>query len=197
MNSWALLGCATIGFACVFLLTPVVIRWRAAHARAAVSFHHTHTAPVSRFGGVALAAAFALVALFAFLWFPVDGERLRVRFVVVVSSLAMFGLGFLDDCRPLGAKRKLLGQVVISLGVCLAGVQIAQFKNPLTAHVYQLGVWGIPVTIAWLVAHGHRRVRYRGVERNQHGLTTRVAALNLRRLVNLGLDRHGGRWVLA
>lgn len=152
MNSWALLGCATIGFACVFLLTPVVIRWRAAHARAAVSFHHTHTAPVSRFGGVALAAAFALVALFAFLWFPVDGERLRVRLVVVVSSLAMFGLGFLDDCRPLGAKRKLLGQVVISLGVCLAGVQIAQFKNPLTAHVYQLGVWGIPVTIAWLVA---------------------------------------------
>lgn len=52
-------------------------------------------------------------------------------------------------------------------------------------------------SIAWLVAHGHRRVRYRGVERNQHGLTTRVAALNLRRLVNLGLDRHGGRWVLA
>jgi IS5 family transposase len=52
-------------------------------------------------------------------------------------------------------------------------------------------------SIAWLVAHGHRRVRYRGVNRNQAGLTTRVAALNLRRLINLGLDHHDGHWTLA
>jgi len=51
-------------------------------------------------------------------------------------------------------------------------------------------------SIAWLVARGHRRVRYRGVARNQLGLTLRVAAINLRRLVNLGLDHDGG-WVLA
>jgi len=51
-------------------------------------------------------------------------------------------------------------------------------------------------SIAWLVADGHRRVRYRGVRRNQLGLSLRVAALNLRRLVNLGLD-HDGTWVLA
>ncbi len=52
-------------------------------------------------------------------------------------------------------------------------------------------------SIAWLVARGHRRVRYRGIERNQHGLSTRVAALNLRRLVNLGLTRTGPTWTLA
>lgn len=51
-------------------------------------------------------------------------------------------------------------------------------------------------SIAWLVANGHRRVRYRGVQRNQHGLSVRVAALNLRRLINLGL-RHDGAWALA
>jgi len=51
-------------------------------------------------------------------------------------------------------------------------------------------------SIAWLVADGHRRVRYRGVRRNQLGLSLRVAALNLRRLVNLGLD-HDGDWVLV
>jgi IS5 family transposase len=50
-------------------------------------------------------------------------------------------------------------------------------------------------SIAWLVADGHRRVRYRGVRRNQLGLSLRVAAVNLRRLVNLGLD-HDGSWVL-
>ncbi|MFL5514669.1 MAG: IS1182 family transposase [Gemmatimonadales bacterium] len=51
-------------------------------------------------------------------------------------------------------------------------------------------------SIAWLVADGHRRVRYRGVARNQLGLSLRVAAINLRRLVNLGLDHRGG-WVLG
>lgn len=50
-------------------------------------------------------------------------------------------------------------------------------------------------SIAWMVTRGHRRVRYRGVERNQMGLLHRVAALNLRRLVNLGLA-HDGEWVL-
>ena len=43
-------------------------------------------------------------------------------------------------------------------------------------------------SIAWLVAGGHRRVRYRGLAGNQLGLSLRVAAINLRRLVTLGLD---------
>jgi len=51
-------------------------------------------------------------------------------------------------------------------------------------------------TIAWLVAGGNRRLRYRGVARNNQWLLTRSAALNLRRLVNLGLV-HDGDWVLA
>jgi len=50
-------------------------------------------------------------------------------------------------------------------------------------------------SIAWLVSNGNRRVRYRGVMRNQIGLSHRVAAINLRRLVNLGLH-HDGAWKL-
>jgi IS5 family transposase len=50
-------------------------------------------------------------------------------------------------------------------------------------------------SIAWLVKDHYRRVRFRGVERNQLGLSTRVAAINLRRLVNLGLAHDNG-WVL-
>lgn len=52
-------------------------------------------------------------------------------------------------------------------------------------------------TIAWLVASGHRRVRYRGVERNRIGLTVRAAAVNLRRLINLGLTWNPTGWTLA
>jgi IS5 family transposase len=52
-------------------------------------------------------------------------------------------------------------------------------------------------SIAWLVARGHRRVRYRGIERNQLGLSLRIAAINLRRLVNLGVTRDGPTWSIA
>jgi IS5 family transposase len=52
-------------------------------------------------------------------------------------------------------------------------------------------------TIAWLVADGHRRVRYRGVERNRHALSVRAAAINLRRLLNLGLTHTDNGWNIA
>ena len=47
-------------------------------------------------------------------------------------------------------------------------------------------------TIAWLIRRGGRKVRYRGIARNRIGLANRCAAVNLRRLVNLGLtwDNH-------
>jgi IS5 family transposase len=51
-------------------------------------------------------------------------------------------------------------------------------------------------SISWLVAKGNRRLRYRGVERNDAWLHLRAAALNLRRLLALGLA-HDGTWVLA
>ncbi|MEE9299247.1 MAG: IS1182 family transposase [Acidimicrobiia bacterium] len=52
-------------------------------------------------------------------------------------------------------------------------------------------------SIAWIVANGHRRVRYRGVERNRIALSIRAATINLRRLINLGLTTNNGRWTLA
>ena len=52
-------------------------------------------------------------------------------------------------------------------------------------------------SIAWLVAGGNRKVRYRGVAKNNAWLHTRTAALNLRRLMNLGLAQRDGGWVLA
>ena len=52
-------------------------------------------------------------------------------------------------------------------------------------------------SIAWLVADGCRRVPYRGIERNDLWWSLRVAAVNLRRLLVLGLARHDGAWVLA
>jgi hypothetical protein len=52
-------------------------------------------------------------------------------------------------------------------------------------------------SLAWLVADGCRRVPYRGIQRNDLWWSLRVAAVNLRRLLVLGLARHDNAWVLA
>ena len=51
-------------------------------------------------------------------------------------------------------------------------------------------------TIAWLT-RGNRRLRYRGTVNNDHWLHHRAAALNLRRLINLGLAHNGTAWALS
>jgi IS5 family transposase len=51
-------------------------------------------------------------------------------------------------------------------------------------------------SIAWMTRRGHRKVRYRGVERNRNAWSQRAAAINLQRLVTLGLH-HDGTWQIA
>jgi hypothetical protein len=52
-------------------------------------------------------------------------------------------------------------------------------------------------SIAWLVADGCWRAPYRGIDRNDLWWSVRVAAVNLRRLLALGLTRQDQSWVLA
>ena len=51
-------------------------------------------------------------------------------------------------------------------------------------------------SIAWLKRGHCKRVPHRGVERNRQWLTTRAAAVNLTRLVNLGLTHENNRYTL-
>ncbi len=50
-------------------------------------------------------------------------------------------------------------------------------------------------SIAWLT-RGNRRVRYRGTIKNDHWLHHRAAALNLRRLITLGLTHDDTAWAI-
>jgi IS5 family transposase len=69
--------------------------------------------------------------------------------------------------------------------------------EPEFQHTYRR--WRPPVerSIAWLVANNNRRLRYRGIARNQQWLATRAAAINLRRLIALGLTRDTTGWAIA
>lgn len=72
----------------------------------------------------------------------------------------------------------------------------AAWRDPILQDHYRRHRPMVERTIAWLVAGGNRRLRYRGTARNQQWLATRLAAINLRRLLNLGLY-HDGTWTIA
>jgi UDP-GlcNAc:undecaprenyl-phosphate GlcNAc-1-phosphate transferase len=139
-----------IGFVTVWLLVPLVIARSTPFLARRREFHQTHAVPVPRFGGVALVAAFVLVTVASFAverWQPGNP-----RFVIGVTSLAMFALGLWDDISPLGARKKLLGQILIAVAAFYLGLKVETFKNPITGVVYSLGSMSLPATVFWLVA---------------------------------------------
>jgi UDP-GlcNAc:undecaprenyl-phosphate GlcNAc-1-phosphate transferase len=153
MNYWAMTTCALLGLGIVVFLVPLGLKLclRANLLNRGQEFHHTHQRPVPRLGGLVLAAAFIWVEVFITIWCPETSVPPPVRRVIVLSSLAMFALGFWDDLKPLGARRKLIGQVLIAGAVCCFGLGIQTFKIPFTERLVDLHGWGALITILWLV----------------------------------------------
>jgi UDP-GlcNAc:undecaprenyl-phosphate GlcNAc-1-phosphate transferase len=145
---------AVMGMAVVLLVTPLLLRLsqRGGAALGRQDLHHTHSPPVPRIGGAALSIAFVLIELTLALFFPERRASTPGRNVLVAGALAIFALGFWDDLRPLGAKRKLLGQILIAVLVHHFGVGISSFKLPFTEQMIYFGNWSIFVTVIWLVA---------------------------------------------
>jgi hypothetical protein len=71
-----------------------------------------------------------------------------------------------------------------------------QAQTPQFLTVYRQHRPMVERSIAWLT-RGNRKVPYRGVTKNDHWLHHRVAALNLRRLLNLGLASDHNGWILT
>ena len=145
--------CILVGFITSWGLIPVIRRHSATLDRSVrgTEFHHSQQQSVSRFGGLALAVAFAVVALSLALVLPTVFTTFNTRAAIVIGALAMFGLGFLDDMRPIGAKLKLIGQIIIASAVYSAGIQIEVFKNPFTGSEFALGTMSFIATVSWLV----------------------------------------------
>lgn len=134
-------------------VTPFVIHWMSPRIASRREFHQTHAAAVPRLGGIALAVAFLLALALGLAWFPNAAVPAASGFGLAISALAMFGLGLWDDISPLGARKKLLGQIAISLGAFALGLKIESFKNPMTGHIYYFEPWfAVLATVFWFVA---------------------------------------------
>jgi len=128
------------GMGIVFLLIPLILKQSRQYSHRSGDLHHTHKTPVPRLGGIALAAAFLIIEALVFIFFPEQSDA-HDRWVILGSSMAMFGLGLWDDLWPLGAKRKLLGQLLIATIVCCLGVGIQTLKIPFTDKIINLSAW--------------------------------------------------------
>lgn len=112
-----------------------------------------HTTPIPRVGGVAVFVAAALAFLVVALWLgkglsALGGPGLRA---IVLGAAAMHLLGLYDDLRPMKARMKLLGQVVIAVAVYAAGVQVTSLALPVAGVVEFPWYVGLAFTVFWLV----------------------------------------------
>ncbi|WP_273484636.1 glycosyltransferase family 4 protein [Desulforamulus ruminis] len=106
-----------------------------------------HCKTMPRLGGLAVFLAFSATVL---LTQPLNSKLIGL----LVGGLLIVLLGILDDTRGLSAKVKLAGQIAAAAAVIPFGIQVEFITNPINVneHMLHLGIWGIPVTIFWIIS---------------------------------------------
>jgi UDP-GlcNAc:undecaprenyl-phosphate GlcNAc-1-phosphate transferase len=143
-----------VALAAALALTPLVRG--AAHGAGLLDLPESrkqHRVPLPRLGGVAIAAAFYLGVGAALVVARLMGRRLGVDLgtlpAVLVGLALIAGIGLLDDLQGMRARAKLAAQVAIAMVVYGLGLSIDHLDGPWGT--IDLGVWSLPVTVAWLV----------------------------------------------
>jgi len=110
--------------------------------------------PVSRLGGLPI--VLALLVGMAINWWTapiaLDSKAAVDWAPLLVGSLLMYGLGLWDDLKPLGAKKKLVGQIIAASVVYYMGLTIDRITYPGARWSVELGQMSFFVTVFWLIA---------------------------------------------
>jgi len=138
------------GFLISVILTPWMIRM--AHGGVGLDVpdegRKRQETPIPRIGGIPLMFSLVLGSM-VILW--MQPLRSFEWFPILIGLSLMFGLGLWDDIKPLGAKKKLVGQIAIASIVTSLGLGIEKFSLPNYGTI-ELGGWSALVTIIWLIA---------------------------------------------
>jgi len=179
-----MLSFGLIGLLIVVALIPLLRQqWiEKGFARRHHQFHQTHDHPISRLGGLALAVAFLILWALAYWVGGGTEEGNGLRLVVLGGAVAMFAVGFWDDLRPLGAKKKLLAQVLIAAAVHYSGLRIDQVSLPFSQGSLTLGSWSVVATVFWLVSLTNLINLIDGMD----GLATGISLMLMSLLVYVG-----------
>ena len=97
--------------------------------------------------------AVGLLITYVICFFQLNAEdnRTLMHFAVVVGAGGSFLLGFIDDYYPLGAKLKLLVQILIAIVAYKCGLAVDRITVPFTNISASMGFWGLLLTVGWFV----------------------------------------------
>ncbi len=141
---------------CISLLVTPGVR-SIARARGALDWAHSsrkvHGRPVPRFGGLGIVAGtygalgLGLLASGSLRAAMIsDGRRMAG---LALAGLVVAGLGFYDDLRGTGARKKLGIQFGAALLLYWAGFRIDHIDNPLGGD-FAMGALSLPLTLLWI-----------------------------------------------
>ena len=173
-----------VSCALCFVLTPLVrnLSHRFGFLDLPDAARKTHTRPIPRVGGVAIALAYAatfgLLALVPLHYTFLAQRHLELVWKLLPAAAVVFLTGLLDDLRGLKPWQKLLGQCAAALLAYGSGVRVATIAG------LHLGPWaGLAVSVVWLVGCTNAFNLIDGMDGLASGvglfatLTTLVAAL--------------------
>ena len=149
------LAAALIALALTPLVRRIVLRYEVVdHPEA----RRINTIPVPRGGGLAVCAAFLLVAS-VFLSLNQDGTYVPIPFSLEPSEVAALllggaiaaGLGAVDDLFDLRARLQLIGQIALALFAVALGISIDFIANPLGGAFRFSGPVAAGLTVFWIV----------------------------------------------
>ena len=135
------------------LLTPAVKRL--AEKRGVVDQpgeRKIHTHPIARLGGLSIYFGFILALGLGALLAASFGSKLEWLHLLglVLGSTVVLLLGVRDDFKALNPWVKLFWQIAAAGIIVFFGVNINFLSNPLNG-ILQIGWWGIPLTLLWIV----------------------------------------------
>lgn len=130
-----------------YFITPFVIKL--AHKIGAIDIpkdnRRVHKKPIPRLGGISIAFSFFITTIL----FNTMTKELTILFFALFIIIIM---GVLDDIKELGAKLKLIIQIIAATIVAVFSVKIEFVANPFGDMSYVfLHYLSIPLTIFWIV----------------------------------------------
>jgi UDP-GlcNAc:undecaprenyl-phosphate/decaprenyl-phosphate GlcNAc-1-phosphate transferase len=118
------------------------------------SSRKVHVRPIPRLGGIGMVGGFFAPLCALFLVDSGVGHHFRSHTALVWGlfggGLVVAALGLFDDLRGAGAKLKFSVQLLLALGLYVAGFRIELIANPFGPPV-PLGLLGLPFTVLWVV----------------------------------------------
>ncbi|MGI5874180.1 MAG: glycosyltransferase family 4 protein [Bacillota bacterium] len=103
-----------------------------------------HKGLMTRMGGIGIYAGFLC-------GFLVYGNFTRPFLGLLLSASFITVVGLYDDIRDISPKLKLLGQIIAAAILLIFGVHLEFLTIPFTDSIIDVGIWGYPLSLLWVV----------------------------------------------